>query len=325
MSGLSLRLLFVMDPVSGIVAEKDTSFGFIEAALALGHECLHCLIHQLERRSGGTSEVFAPVTRLAIESGRLAMVGSSVRANVAELDAVFIRKDPPFDAAYAYATQLLEGVRGQTLVVNDPRGLRDANEKLYALEFPRWTPRTIVTADRDALHRFVAEVGGRAVIKPLSGAGGFGVLSVSASDTNARAIVDLLTNEGRQLAVLQEYLPAVSRGDKRVLLLDGKLLGAILRVPAEGELRANIHVGGSVEPTELDAHERALVADVGQRLRADGLYFVGLDLIGGKLTEVNVTSPTGIRELSTFLGRRVSDDVIRWVESTCATPLGVAT
>ncbi len=311
-----------MDPVEPIVPEKDTSFGFIEAALALGHECLHCLIHQLERRSGGESEVSAPVRHLAIEGGRLVTVGDAARANVAELDAVFIRKDPPFDAAYAYATQLLEGVRSQTLVVNDPRGLRDANEKLYALEFPKWTPRTLVTADRDALHRFVDEVGGRAVIKPLSGAGGFGVLSVAASDTNARAIVDLLTNEGRQLAVMQEYLPAVARGDKRVLLLDGKPLGAILRVPAQGELRANIHVGGSVEPTELDAHEQALVADVGARLRADGLYFVGLDLIGGKLTEVNVTSPTGIRELSKFLGRRVSDDVIRWVESKRGGPTG---
>lgn len=310
-----MRLLFVMDPVLGIVPEKDTTFAFIEAALALGHECVHCLIHQLERRSGGVSDVLAVVTRLLIVDGRLVTAGDPERVNLASLDAVFIRKDPPFDAAYAYATQLLEGVRAQTLVVNDPRGLRDANEKLYALEFPRWTPRTLVTADREELHRFVAEVGGRAVIKPLSGAGGFGVLSVAASDTNARAIVDLLTNEGRQLAVMQEYLPAVAQGDKRVLLLDGKLLGAILRVPAKGELRANIHVGGSVEPTELDAHEQELVADVGPRLRADGLYFVGLDLIGGRLTEVNVTSPTGIRELSTFLGRRVSDDVIRWVES----------
>ncbi|MBM4377408.1 MAG: glutathione synthase [Deltaproteobacteria bacterium] len=309
-----MRLLFVMDPVEGIVPEKDTSFGFIEAALALGHECLHCLIHALERRSGGASSVTAPARRLAIVAGRLELVGAAERVEVSTLDAVFIRKDPPFDAAYAYATQLLEGVRSQTLVVNDPRGLRDANEKLYALEFPRWTPRTLVSADRDALHGFVAEVGGRAVIKPLSGAGGFGVLSVSEGDSNARAIVDLLTNEGKQLAVIQEYLPAVARGDKRVLLLDGEPLGAILRVPARGELRANIHVGGSVEPTDLDAHERALVSDVGARLRADGLYFVGLDLIGGKLTEVNVTSPTGIRELSTFLGRRVSDEVIRWVE-----------
>lgn len=310
-----MRLLFVMDPVERIVPEKDTSFGFIEAAEALGHECFHCLIHQLERRSGGASLVTAPVRRMRIEAGRLVASGGPTRVDVASLDAVFIRKDPPFDAAYAYATQLLEGVRSQTLVVNDPRGLRDANEKLYALEFARWTPRTLVSADRDALHAFVAEVGGRAVIKPLSGAGGFGVLKVAADDPNAKAIVDLLTNEGQQLAVMQEYLPSVERGDKRVLLLDGRPLGAILRVPARGELRANIHVGGSVEPTDLDAHERELVADVGQRLRADGLYFVGLDLIGGRLTEVNVTSPTGIRELSTFLGRRVSDDVIRWVES----------
>jgi glutathione synthase len=303
-----------MDPVERVVPDKDTSFGFIEAATLLGHECLHCLIHRIERTSGGDSRVTALATPLAIVDGRLSLRGASQRVDLAELDAVFIRTDPPFDAAYAYATQLLEGVRGRTLVVNDPRGLRDANEKLYALEFPRWTPRTLVSSDRAALHAFVAEVGGRAVIKPLSGAGGFGVLAVSSTDSNARAIVDLLTREGQQLAVMQEYLPAVSRGDKRVLLLDGEALGAILRVPADGELRANIHVGGSVEPTQLDARERELVADVGPRLAAAGLYFVGLDLIGGMLTEINVTSPTGIRELSRFLGRRVSDDVIHWVE-----------
>ncbi len=313
-----MRLLFVMDPVERIAPDKDTSFGFIEAALALGHECFHCLIHQVERSSGGASQVTAPLRRLAIDGGRLAAEATPARVDLGELDAVFIRTDPPFDAAYAYATQLLEGLRGGTLVVNDPRGLRDANEKLYALEFPRWTPRTLVSSDRAALHRFVAEVGGRAVMKPLSGAGGFGVLAVSHDDSNARAIVDLHTREGQQLALMQEFLPAVTRGDKRVLLLDGEPLGAILRVPAKGELRANIHVGGSVEPTELEAGEKELVADIGPRLRADGLYFVGLDLIGGKLTEVNVTSPTGIRELSRFLGRRVSDDVIHWVERRVA-------
>jgi glutathione synthase len=310
-----MRLLFVMDPLDRLVPDKDTTFGFIEAAAALGHECFHALIHGVERRSGaGANEVSVQARRIRVAGGALSLDAAAERVNVAELDAVFIRKDPPFDAAYAYATQLLEGVRGHTLVVNDPRGLRDANEKLYALEFPRWTPRTLVSADRAALHRFVDEVGGRAVIKPLSGAGGFGVLSVAVGDSNARAIVDLHTREGRELAVIQEFIPAVTKGDKRVLLLDGEPLGAILRVPAKGELRANIHVGGSVEPTELDAREKELVAHVGARLKADGLYFVGLDLIGGFLTEVNVTSPTGIRELSTFVGRSVSEDVIRWAE-----------
>ena len=234
---------------------------------------------------------------------------------VTELDAVFIRKDPPFDSAYAYATQLLELIRGQSLVVNDPRGLREANEKLYALHFAEHMPDTIVTSERQAILDFVRHVGGKAVIKPLDGAGGYGVLGLTAGDGNEKAIIDLLTEEGKVLAEVQRFMPEVKKGDKRVLLLDGEPLGAILRVPPEGDHRANIHIGGSVVATELDATEQKLVEAVGPRLREDGLYFVGLDLIGGKLTEVNVTSPTGIRELSTHRGERMSDRVIRWVEN----------
>jgi glutathione synthase len=196
--------------------------------------------------------------------------------------------------------------------------LRDANEKLYTLFFRRWMPRTLVSSDRDAIHAFVKEVGGLAVIKPLDGMGGFGVLAVDAADKNARGIVDLLTLEGSKLAMVQEYLPAVSQGDKRVLLLDGEPLGAILRVPTGGDLRANIHVGGRVVAADLTPVEEEMIADIAPRLRADGLWFVGLDLIGDKLTEVNVTSPTGIRELSKFAGEDRSDAVIAWVERRVA-------
>jgi glutathione synthase len=244
----------------------------------------------------------------------LVLEGPPERIDLAQVDAVLIRKDPPFDDAYAYATQLLELLRGKTLVVNDPRGLRDANEKLYALHFGAWMPPTIVTSDRERIHAFVAEVGGHAIIKPLDGMGGFSVLGLKRGDGNARAIVDLLTHEGSRLAMVQAFVPQVAEGDKRVLLLDGEPLGAILRVPTGGDHRANIHVGGNVVPTELSARERELVEDIAPRLRQDGLYFVGLDLIGQRLTEVNVTSPTGIRELSEFTGKRESDRVIRWVE-----------
>ncbi|MSP25177.1 MAG: glutathione synthase [Myxococcales bacterium] len=309
-----MRFVFVMDPLERLSPDKDTSFGFILAALARGHDCMHALIGELEREAGrGSAAVTAVVRPIEHREDTLAL-GAPRRLELATVDAVFLRKDPPFDARYAYATQLLDGLRSTTLVLNDPRGLRDANEKIYALEFPRWTPRTLISSSPERIHAFVASVGGRAVIKPLSGAGGFGVMAVRGDDTNARAIVEYLTNEGRELAEIQEFIPEVSEGDKRVLVLDGAVLGAILRVPAKGELRANIHVGGSVLPTELTARERELVADVGQRLQKDGLYFVGLDLIGGYLTEVNVTSPTGIRELSRFLDRDVSDDVIQWVE-----------
>ena len=306
-----MRFVFVMDTLDRVHPDKDTTFGFVESAQALGHSCLHCLIHQVEHDAGSATAV---VQRLQHTPRALVLQGPPERIDLAEVDAVLIRKDPPFDDAYAYATQLLEVLRGKTLVVNDPRGLRDANEKLYALHFGAWMPPTIVTSDRERIHAFVSEVGGHAIIKPLDGMGGFSVLGLKRGDGNARAIVDLLTHEGSRLAMVQAFVPQVAEGDKRVLLLDGEPLGAILRVPTGGDHRANIHVGGNVVPTELSARERELVEDIAPRLRQDGLYFVGLDLIGERLTEVNVTSPTGIRELSQFTGKRESDRVIRWVE-----------
>ncbi len=314
-----MRFVFIMDAIDGVNPDKDTTFGFLESADALGHECLHCLVHQLTRRG---SKLTAPVRKLRVSPAGLAFDGPATWVDLAQVDAVLIRTDPPFDDAYAYATLLLEAVRGETLVVNDPRGLREANEKLYALTFPSHTPDTLVSADRDAIHDFVDQVGGKAVIKPLDGMGGFGVMAVDQGDTNVRAIVDMLTLEGRQLAVVQAFIPAVTEGDKRVLLLDGELLGAILRLPPKGELRANIHVGGMVQPCELTDRENAIVADMAPRLRADGLFFVGLDFIGERLTEVNVTSPTGIRELSRFVGKRKSDEVIRWIEQRVESGLG---
>jgi glutathione synthase len=310
-----VRFVFVMDPLERLDAAKDTTFGLVAAALERGHACLHCCEHELEIAGG---EAFARVRALEVTAGGRGWRLGAERERVAlgDVEAVFVRTDPPFDDAYLHATLVLELLRGRTLVVNDPRGLREANEKLYGLRhFARYMPRTLVTADREAIHAFAADVGGAAVIKPLDGAGGFGVLAVRAGDDNARAIVDMLTEEGRRLAIVQEYLPEVMQGDKRVLVLDGEPLGAILRVPRPGELRANIHVGGTVVHAELSAGERALVSDVGERLRADGLYFVGLDLIGERLTEVNVTSPTGIRELAELDGGRPSDRVIAWVES----------
>jgi glutathione synthase len=215
---------------------------------------------------------------------------------------------------YLMTTLLLERVRGRTLILNDPRGLREANEKLYTLNFARWMPRTIVTSNEDDVYAFVKEIGGTGVIKPLDLAGGSGVMMVRSDDKNARAIVQLLSDEGRRFVMVQEYLPDVVNGDKRILLLDGKILGAINRVPRSDDLRSNIHVGGSVEPYEITDAERAIAADIAPRLKADGLVFVGLDVIGGKLTEVNVTSPTGIQQMSRHHGRDLAVDVIQWVE-----------
>ena len=311
----TMRFVFVMDPLDRVTHDKDTTFAFIRAAQARGHESFHCLIEDLSV-SGG--ECFARAHRVEVLEGPPWIVlhreAGATTLPLADVQAVFMRKDPPFDAAYLYATLLLERARGKTLLVNDPRGLRDANEKLYALHFPEWTPRTMVSCNRDAIHAFAAEVGGAAVIKPLDGAGGMGVMMLRTEDKNARAIADLLTHEGKRLAMVQEFLPAVTEGDKRVLLLDGEPLGAILRVPRGDDLRSNIHVGGSVVPTELSHRERELVRSIAPKLRADGLVFVGLDVIGERLTEVNVTSPTGMQELARFLGADPSARVIEWAE-----------
>jgi glutathione synthase len=308
-----MRFVFVMDPLDRVTHDKDTTFAFIEAAQAAGHESYHCLLRDLFIQDG---EAWAIAHRVSILPAPpwilLDKKDGPARIRLADVEAVFMRKDPPFDRAYLYATLILERARGKTLLVNDPRGLRDANEKLYALNFPEHTPRTMVTADRAMILEFCREHGGVAMVKPLDGAGGMGVIQIRTGDKNARAIVDMLTHEGHRLAIVQEFLPSVTEGDKRILLLDGEPLGAILRVPRGDDLRSNIHVGGSVVPTELTARERAMVKEIAPKLRADGLVFVGLDVIGERLTEVNVTSPTGIQELGRFTGTKPSEKVIAW-------------
>jgi glutathione synthase len=307
-----MRFVYLMDPMDRVLHDKDTTFAFQRAAQAKGHTALHCELKHLYVKDG---DLYATVRSLLVgETPPYFRLGSPETIRVADAEAVFIRKDPPFDDAYLYATLLLERVRGRTVILNDPRGLRDANEKLYPLHFARHMPRTLVTAQAKTVMEFVDEVGGKAVIKPLDGAGGAGVLMLTKGDKNTKSILELLTREEKSLVMVQEYLPAVVQGDKRVLLLDGEVLGAINRVPQADDLRSNIHVGGRVEPCEVTPAERAIVADIAPRLKEDGLVFVGLDMIGGKLTEVNVTSPTGIQELSRHRGEDVAAKVIEWVE-----------
>lgn len=309
-----MRFVFVMDTLDRVTPDKDTTFAFLEAAQARGHESLHCLPGDLGVRRGRAFAIVRDI-RVGDAEPRVALSGARREVSLSgDVDAVFIRKDPPFDAAYLYATLVLESARPGPVIVNDPRGLRDANEKLYAMHFPEWTPATLVTSDREAILAFVEEVGGQGVIKPLDGAGGSGVMMLRRGDKNNRAIVDMLTGEGQRLAMVQEFLPAVSVGDKRILLLDGEPLGAILRVARADDIRSNIHVGGSVVPTDITPREHELCRAIAPKLRQDGLVFVGLDVIGERLTEVNVTSPTGIQELGRFSGTKPAERVIEWVE-----------
>jgi glutathione synthase len=311
-----MRFVYVMDPMDRVLPDKDTTFAFQRAAEARGHTTLHCEPRDVYIAEG---DVWARVRETKVSDvAPHFTLGAAEDIRLADVECVLIRKDPPFDAEYLYVTLMLEKLRGRVLVFNDPRGLRDANEKLYTLHFARYMPRTLVTSDRERIHRFVAELAGGGVVKPLDGAGGSGVMVVAKGDRNTRSIVDYITREGRQHAMVQEYLPAVRDGDKRVLLLAGEILGAINRIAREDDVRSNIHAGGRVEPCEVTSSERAVVAAMAPRLAQDGLVFVGLDFIGGKLTEVNVTSPTGIQELSRHAGRDVAERVIEWIERRAA-------
>jgi glutathione synthase len=306
-----MRFVYLMDPMDRVLPDRDTTFAFQRAAQRRGHVSLHCTPRDVFVSEG---DVWAAVREITVrdEAPHFAL-GRPLDVRLADVECVLVRKDPPFDSEYLYVTLMLEKLRGRTLVVNDPRGLRDANEKLYTLHFARHMPRTLVTTNRERIHRFVADVG-TGVIKPLDGAGGSGVIVVDRGDRNTRSIVDYLTQEGARHVMVQEFLPAVRDGDKRVLLLAGEILGAINRVAREDDVRSNIHAGGRVEPCDVTPQERAIVADLAPRLNADGLVFVGLDFIGGRLTEANVTSPTGIQELSRHVGRDMAERVIAWIE-----------
>jgi glutathione synthase len=317
MTIVPMRLLYIMDPVDSILPDKDTTFAFFRAAERRGHHNLHSEIADLYL--AGT-ELRTKARGVTVHDGPpFVSLGQTEDRSASDVDAILIRKDPPFDRQYLHATLMLEHARGKTLLINDPRGLREANEKLYALNFPEFVPRTLIAADRNRILDFVHAVGGKAVIKPLDGAGGSGVFLLALDDMNMRAILDTSTLEGRKLVVVQEYLPAVAAGDKRVLLLDGAPLGAILRIPQPGDLRSNIHVGGSVAPSDLTPSEARMIELVAPRLKADGLVFVGLDIIGERLTEVNVTSPTGIQQLGRFSGTQPEDRVIEWIERRVGT------
>lgn len=317
---MSLRILVVMDPPETVLVDADTSFALMEEAERRGHRVDHCLIQDLFAEAGPGTRAHRAGARIRRAStsrdpSRAPItLGPAETAWLDEVDAVLMRKDPPFDSNYLWATQLLELARGKTLLVNDPRALREANEKLYALHFPEQMPETLVTSDKEQIRAFLRAHGGKVVLKPLSGAGGEGVFLLRDDDLNVNAIIETVTHVGRRVAMVQEFLPDVVRGDKRVLLLDGEPLGGILRVPRKDDVRSNIHVGGTVEKVALDEHDLRIVAALRERLRADGLYFVGLDVIGGRLTEVNVTSPTGIQQMSRLDGVNLSAKVIDWIE-----------
>jgi glutathione synthase len=308
-----VRFLVIMDPPSTVKVDEDTSFALMLEAQSRGHRVDHCLQRDLYLDDGKLFATVRPATMQRVSELPI-VLGAPEDLCLHDIDAIFVRTDPPFDSDYLWCTLMLDRVKTDTLVLNDPHGLRQANEKLYACYFPELMPRTLVTSDKAKVKRFLAAVGGKAVIKPLGGAGGEGVLALTEGDLNLNTLIELTTHNGKRVAMAQEFLPAVREGDKRILLLGGEPLGAILRVPRQDDVRSNIHAGGSVVKATVTAAEQELIAKLRPRLLADGLHFVGLDVIGGKLTEINVTSPTGIQQMSRLDGVNRCARVIEWVE-----------
>ena len=302
MSGRRLRIGFVMDPLPRIAIDKDTTFVFMLEAQARGHE-----IHYLDPRQlailRGTPEALLQPVEVRRKEGDHFSLGEARRARIDELDVVFLRKDPPFDMAFFFDTHVASLIdRRRTLVINDPRGLREANEKLYALHFQDFVPESLVASDPRRLKDFLAEMGGEMIVKPLDGCGGAGIFHVHQRDRNLNSILEFATAEGTRRIMAQRYLPEVRGGDKRIVLIDGEPQGAVLRVPNDEEHRSNLHVGGTARRAELTPRDLEICRAVAPRLCADGLVFVGLDVIGDWLTEINVTSPTGVREIARFGG-----------------------
>lgn len=309
-----MHFVFVMDPVSTVIVDEDTSFALMLEAQARGHRVDHCLPSDVGLRG---RRVVARVRQatMQLDEAEPILLGDAEDIDLAEVDAVFIRKDPPFTNAYLWLTLVLDHLEGSTLVLNDPRGLREANEKLYAHHFPEVVPPTIMTSHKDEILRFLSDVGGKAVIKPIDGHGGEGVFLLSNGDNNLNGLIEAVTHLGTRNAIVQALIPEVyDEGDKRILLVDGELLGVVGRVPSKGDLRSNVHVGGSTVPAELSEADQTIIDTIRPRLLADGLFFVGLDVIGGKLIEVNVTSPTLIQQMSRLLGENLSAKVIERLE-----------
>jgi glutathione synthase len=311
------RLLYVMDPLERVLVDKDTTFAFMLEGERRGHEQFFCGVEELFAEGAAPAARVRPVqVRRAAQHYTL---GEERTVRLAWFDVVFMRKDPPFDLTYFFATHLLGLVDPRvTLVVNDPRGLREANEKLYALRFPGLIPETLVSSNATRLKAFMQSLGGEMIVKPLDGCGGAGVFHLHRDDRNVNAILELSTLNGTRLVMAQRYLPAVREGDKRLIVLAGEPLGAIMRVPREDEHRGNIHVGGQVERAPIDARDREICRSMAPRLEADGLYFVGLDVIGGLVTEVNVTSPTGVQEIDRLDGVCLEGNVLDFVEARAA-------
>jgi glutathione synthase len=320
---MKLTVAVQMDPIERIKIAGDSTFALLLEAQARGHDLLY---YTPDRLSMDGKTLVAPVQSLTVrdEQGSHAELGAPRRMDLSQTDVVLLRQDPPFDLAYVTSTHLLERIHPRTLVVNDPRSVRDAPEKMFVMDFPELMPPTLISRDREEIVAF-RERHGAVVMKPLYGNGGAAVFKIEPRDPNFGSLFDLFSVTFREPWVIQKFLAAVSAGDKRIVLVDGEPLGAVNRLPIGDDIRSNMVRGGAAKETDLTPREREICATIGPELKRRGLLFVGIDVIDGHLTEINVTSPTGIRVIKRLGGADLAAaiwDVIEAKRRASAEPKG---
>ncbi len=301
---MALKIAVQMDHINSIRIAGDTSFALCLAALDRGHELYHYTPDRLSMRDGVVSAALEPLQVRDIEGDHFTL-GEAVHTDLSEMDVILLRQDPPFDMNYITTTHLLERIHPKTLVVNDPAWVRNSPEKIFVTEFPDLMPETLITKDLQEVLKFRKEFGD-IIIKPLYGNGGAGVFHLTTDDRNLTSLLEMFGQMYREPFIAQRYLKDVRSGDKRIILIDGEPVGAINRVPAESDARSNMHVGGRAEATDLTEREKEICARIGPSLKERGFILVGIDVIGDYMTEINVTSPTGIREIKRFGGADIA-------------------
>jgi len=308
-----MKIAFQMDPIGPININADSTFRLMEEAQARGHELFYYTPDRLAYQEGRITARGWPVTVQRVQGDHYRL-GMEAEVDLAEFDVVWLRQDPPFDMFYITTTHLLDRIHPRTLVVNDPFWVRNSPEKLLVLNFPDLTPPTTIARDLATIRAF-KDRHGDVILKPLYGNGGAGVFRLTSDDRNLSSLHELFTGFSREPLIVQKYLPDVTKGDKRVILVNGEPVGAINRVPAAGETRSNMHVGGRPEKIGLTERDLEICARIGPVLREKGQVFVGIDVIGNWLTEINVTSPTGIQELERFDGVNIAARIWEQIEA----------